>query len=131
MEQKHILKHDANVPTKFVAFYILDIDPIDKDPSPLDVVKTTEDIDQRALTCTGWPHDSHPLPRLHLKGDPLQHRFIRIISKPHILEPNLSPQRDIYSRCYISSLLLIWCVEELKDPFRWGHSSLEKIVFFR
>ena len=85
-EQKHILKHHADILSQPSQFIFIDINTIDEYSPTVDLIKTVKQINYRRLPCTGSSNKSNCFPGLDIKVDVFQNIFSVVVSKPDVLE---------------------------------------------
>ncbi len=67
-----------------------DINIIDQDPPGIDIVKTGEKIDNRALARPGRSHKRHALTWVYREGNMVKHMLSLLVTKANILKCHLA-----------------------------------------
>src|SRR5690606_9446248 len=85
-EKKYVLMNHRDISSQIIELVFPNIDSVNFNASPIDLIKTAENIDDRRFSRTGSPNKRERLARFQLKGNIFQHPFFIVVSKPDILK---------------------------------------------
>ena len=127
LEQERLLEHGPNLAMQAGLGYVAHVVPIDADRSFIYVVEAAQDLAHRALTCAGLADKGDHLARLCLEGDVLEYHGVRVVTKGHVLELDVSLYRGKLDRIGAIDQAGL-CVQQVKDALARGHRRLQLVV---
>ena len=93
-----ILQHHAQRTSQIILFNLIDIDIIIADLPIINIVEPVNQVGDRRLACPGRSDKRNLLPRFREQRNVMQHLFVRIIAKVHMIHHEFPLKRDVIRR---------------------------------
>lgn len=119
-----ILHHQRQTAAQAVPAVTLDRHAVNGDGALLGRIEPQQQTHQCGLASTGGAHHRRQGPRRDMGAEIPQHRLLRIIAEPHMVEADLPPQMPALHRVR-AVLRLGGLGDQLQHPLRRGHTGLE------